>query len=88
MAPEFVEEFLKTIDCYVMGSRTYETALNFEEKGLGWAYGDTPTVVDHADPDWPRHRVLRRTRKGRRAAPRGSEAYKTGMLELRYEVKR
>ena len=22
MAPEFVEEFLKTIDCYVMGSRT------------------------------------------------------------------
>src|SRR6478672_11985685 len=27
MAPEFVEAFLKTIDCYVMGSRTYETAL-------------------------------------------------------------
>ena len=23
----FVEAFLKTIDCYVMGSRTYETAL-------------------------------------------------------------
>jgi dihydrofolate reductase len=32
MAPEFVEEFLKTIDCYVMGSRTYETALEFEAK--------------------------------------------------------
>src|SRR5262252_6039109 len=45
MSPEFVEEFLKTIDCYVMGSRTYETALAFEARGLGWAYGDTPTVV-------------------------------------------
>ena len=28
--PGFVETFLKTIDCYVMGSRTYETALHFE----------------------------------------------------------
>ncbi len=45
MDPEFVAEFLKTIDCYVMGSRTYETALNFEAKGLGWAYGDKPTFV-------------------------------------------
>ena len=45
MAPEFVEEFLKTIDCYVMGSRTYETALAFEAKGCGWAYGDKPTFV-------------------------------------------
>jgi dihydrofolate reductase len=43
--PEFVEAFLKTIDCYVMGSRTYETALNFESKGMGWAYGDKPTFV-------------------------------------------
>src|SRR4026207_1092546 len=43
--PEFVEAFLKTIDCYVMGSRTYETALNFEAKGFGWAYGDKPTFV-------------------------------------------
>ena len=43
--PEFVESFLKTIDCYVMGSRTYETALNFETKGFGWAYGDKPTFV-------------------------------------------
>jgi dihydrofolate reductase len=43
--PEFVETFLKTIDCYVMGSRTYETALNFESDGLGWAYGDKPTFV-------------------------------------------
>jgi dihydrofolate reductase len=45
MSPEFVAEFLKTIDCYVMGSRTYETAFDFEAKGLGWAYGDKPTFV-------------------------------------------
>jgi dihydrofolate reductase len=45
MNPEYVQAFLKTIDCYVMGSRTYETALNFEDKGLGWAYGDKPTFV-------------------------------------------
>ena len=45
MDPRFVEAFLKTIDCYVMGSRTYETALSFEAKGLGWAYGDKPTFV-------------------------------------------
>ena len=35
-----IAEFLKTIDCYVMGSRTYELALE-----LGWPYGDTPVVV-------------------------------------------
>jgi len=45
MDPGFVEAFLKTIDCYVMGSRTYETALSFEADGLGWAYGDKPTFV-------------------------------------------
>ena len=28
------------IDCFVLGSRTYEHALQ-----LGWPYGDTPTVV-------------------------------------------
>lgn len=43
--PATVEAFLKTIDCYVMGSRTYETALRFESQGLGWAYGDKPTFV-------------------------------------------
>jgi dihydrofolate reductase len=43
--PGFVETFLKTIDCYVMGSRTYETALSFEAKGFGWSYGDKPTFV-------------------------------------------
>ena len=45
LTPEAVEEFLRTIDCYVMGSRTYETALDFEAKGLGWSYGDKPTFV-------------------------------------------
>ena len=45
MNPEFIAAFLKTIDCYVMGSRTYETALRFEAKGFGWSYGDKPTVV-------------------------------------------
>lgn len=45
LTAEAVAAFLETIDCYVMGSRTYETALAFEAKGLGWAYGDTPTVV-------------------------------------------
>ena len=37
-------EFLKTIDCYVMGSRTYELALELS-KSYGWAYGDKPTIV-------------------------------------------
>ena len=45
MDPGFVEAFLKTIDCYVMGSRTYETAMGFEAQGFGWAYGDKPTFV-------------------------------------------
>jgi len=53
--PAFIEAFLKTIDCYVMGSRTYETALRFETKGLGWAYGDKSTFV-------LTHRELPRTR--------------------------
>jgi dihydrofolate reductase len=39
--------FLRTIDCYVMGSRTYEHALE-----LGWPYGDTPTVVV-TGREWP-----------------------------------
>lgn len=33
------EEFLKTIDCYVMGSRTYEHAVELS-KNYGWAYGE------------------------------------------------
>jgi dihydrofolate reductase len=45
MDPSSVEAFLKTIDCYVMGSRTYETALRFDTQGLGWPYGDKRTFV-------------------------------------------
>lgn len=56
MSPEFVADFLKTIDCYVMGSHTYETALGFEAQGFGWAYGDKPTFV-------LTHRTLPRTRE-------------------------
>lgn len=33
-------EVLQSIDCYVLGARTYEHALE-----LGWPYGETPTVV-------------------------------------------
>ena len=40
VSPEEIATFVKAIDCYVMGSRTYEHALQ-----LGWVYGDTPTVV-------------------------------------------
>jgi dihydrofolate reductase len=54
--PGFVEAFLKTIDCYVMGSRTYETALRFEAKGMGWSYGDKPTFV-LTSRDLPRARA-------------------------------
>jgi dihydrofolate reductase len=43
--PASVEAFLSTIDCYVVGSRTYETALSFEAKGLGWSYGEKATFV-------------------------------------------
>jgi len=55
MDAEFIEAFLKTIDCYVMGSRTYETALRFEGQGLGWPYGDKPTFV-LTTRDLPRNR--------------------------------
>ena len=33
-------DVVQSIDCYVLGSHTYEHALQ-----LGWPYGDTPTVV-------------------------------------------
>jgi len=40
ISEEEAAAFVKTIDCYVLGSRTYEHALE-----LGWPYGDTPAVV-------------------------------------------
>jgi len=39
-----VTEFLKTIDCYIMGARTYGHALELSQS-YGWAYGDVPTIV-------------------------------------------
>jgi len=40
ISEEEAATFVKAIDCYVLGSRTYEHALE-----LGWPYGDTPTIV-------------------------------------------
>jgi dihydrofolate reductase len=40
ISEEEAAAFVKAIDCYVLGSRTYEQALE-----LGWPYGDTPAVV-------------------------------------------
>ena len=40
ISPEEIASFVKTIDCYVLGSRTYEHALQ-----LGWPYGDTPAIA-------------------------------------------
>ena len=47
ISEEEVATFLKAIDCYVLGSRTYEHALE-----LGWPYGDTPVVVV-TSREWP-----------------------------------
>ena len=40
LTEEVITAFINSIDCYVMGSRTYEHALE-----LGWPYGDIPIVV-------------------------------------------
>jgi dihydrofolate reductase len=40
VSEESAAELVSSIDCYVLGSHTYEHALQ-----LGWPYGDTPTVV-------------------------------------------
>jgi dihydrofolate reductase len=37
---ESAHEVVEAIDCFVLGSRTYEHALQ-----LGWPYGETPTIV-------------------------------------------
>src|SRR5437588_53418 len=47
ISAEEAAAFVKTIDCYVLGSRTYEHALE-----LGWPYGDTPIVVV-TGREWP-----------------------------------
>jgi dihydrofolate reductase len=40
VSDDSAEEVVEVIDCFVLGSRTYEHALE-----LGWPYGDTPTIV-------------------------------------------
>ena len=40
LSDEYVANFLKSMDCYVMGSRTYEHAIE-----LGWPYGEVPVLV-------------------------------------------
>jgi len=40
VSEESAAETIGAIDCFVLGSHTYEHALQ-----LGWPYGDTPTVV-------------------------------------------
>tara|TARA_B100000678_G_C18186325_1_gene493378 strand:- start:732 stop:1265 length:534 start_codon:yes stop_codon:yes gene_type:complete len=40
LTEEQITTFLQSVDCYVMGSRTYEHALE-----LGWPYGNTPVIV-------------------------------------------
>ncbi|MEZ5059073.1 MAG: dihydrofolate reductase family protein, partial [Saprospiraceae bacterium] len=40
LTEEDIQAFLERVDCYVMGSKTYESALN-----LGWPYGDKPVKV-------------------------------------------
>ena len=54
ISQEEISTFLKSIDCYVLGSRTYEHALQ-----LGWPYGDTPVIVV-TTRKWPSDKEERR----------------------------
>ena len=40
LTSEDIDAFLDKIDCYLLGSHTYEHALD-----LGWPYGDKPVIV-------------------------------------------
>jgi dihydrofolate reductase len=79
MDPEYIEGFLKTIDCYVMGSRTYETALRFEAQGFGWAYGNKPTFVLTS-------RELSRTRESVEFHSGGLAQFVNGRLRPRFRA--
>jgi dihydrofolate reductase len=90
------EEFLKTIDCYVMGARTYEHATELS-KTYGWVYGDVPTiVVSHKNIKLERTNievfsgdpVKLVSEKLKPLHLLDVTAYKNGMLELRYEIKK
>ncbi len=51
LSEEDIARFLDSIDCYIMGARTYEHAM-----AIGWPYGDVPVVV-------LTHRMLKNSRK-------------------------
>ena len=40
LTEEDIEEYIQSIDSYVMGAKTYEHAIK-----LGWPYGDVPVIV-------------------------------------------
>ncbi|MDF1694805.1 MAG: dihydrofolate reductase family protein [Saprospiraceae bacterium] len=40
LTDEEIHTFMQSVDCYVMGSKTYEGALR-----LGWPYSNTPVIV-------------------------------------------
>ncbi len=42
--PEQIAAFLSSIDCYVMGAKTYEHAMALSAS-YGWAYGNTRVIV-------------------------------------------
>jgi dihydrofolate reductase len=73
LEPELVEKFLETIDCYVMGSRTYETGLSFDAGGFGWSFGDGIPFFERLDKDVALHLAEVKT-------------FKSGIVELRYEL--
>ena len=71
--PAFVEAFLETIDCYVMGSRTYETAVSVRGQGVRVVVRRQADLRPHASraaSDPGHRRVLRgRSRALRERAP-------------------
>ena len=86
MDPGFVEAFLTTIDCYVMGSRTYETLTGRElprtRDTVEFYSGDLAQLVNGRLR--PAFRTIWFVGGGMVAEVK---AYKSGMVELRYEVR-
>jgi dihydrofolate reductase len=74
ISEEEIAAFLKTIDCYVLGSRTYEHALQ-----LGWPYGDTPTLVTT-------NRDLRSTSSSPNTKKKSVEFYSGDLKKLVHEI--
>jgi dihydrofolate reductase len=57
MSEQDQQEYLKKIDCYIMGARTYEHAFELS-KSYGWAYGEVPTIVlTHRNLPIDRHNI-------------------------------